>query len=100
MAESKTQGWEYDAAYKLVDLYVKELIERHDKKALDLEGIVEAYLYVLGRLKVSETEMGNIAKEVKKQMTERPETPGESGLKDAVGGKKLSSGLLKALEGL
>lgn len=100
MAESKMPRWEYDAAYRLVDLYVKELIERNDKKSLDLEGIVEAYLYVLGRLRASEAEIDHITKEVKKQLSENPETPEESGLKDAVGGKKLSAGLLKALEGL
>ncbi|MBN2518665.1 MAG: hypothetical protein JXB14_07480 [Candidatus Altiarchaeota archaeon] len=99
MEERRALGWEYDAAYKLVDLYVKELIERHDKRALDLEGIVEAYLYVLGRLRASEAEIDHIAREVKKQLKEHPPED-RSGIKEAVGEKKLSAGLLKALEGL
>ncbi len=92
--------WEHDVAYKLVDLYVKELTERREKKILDIEGLVESYLYVLGRLKASEHEMGDIIKAIKDDMKMSPETPEQSGLKEAVGEKKLSSGLLKALEGM
>lgn len=92
--------WEYDTAYKLVDLYVKELVERRDKKMLDIEGLIEAYLYVLGRLKASEHEMDGIVKAIKESMKKAPEAPGESGMKDAVGKKKLNAGLLKALEGM
>ncbi len=92
--------WGHEVAYKLVDLYVRELTERREKKILDVEGLVESYLYVLGRLKASEHEMGGIVKAIKKDMAEEPESPEKSGLKEAVGDKKLSSGLLKALEGM
>jgi hypothetical protein len=96
--------WEHnkEIAYKLVDLYVKELTERRDKHILDIEGLVESYLYVLGRLKSSEHEMGQIVKAIKEDMAKSPESPDDSGIEDAVGGdkKKLSAGLLKALEGM
>lgn len=103
MAAKKTEcecDWEHDTAYKLVELYVTELTERKDKRILNIEGLVESYLYVLGRLKASEAEMDDIVKAIKEDMKAQPETPKESGLEDAVGKKKLSAGLLKALEGM
>lgn len=93
-------GWEHEAAYRLVDLYVRELTERKDKQMLDLEGVIEAYLYTLGRLRASEKEIERIAGEIRKDMSASPESPTKSGMKQAVGDKKLSAGLLKALEGL
>lgn len=90
--------WQYDVAYRLVDLYVKELTERRDKRMLDIEGLVEAYLYVLGRLKASEHEMEGIVKAIREELRKRPESPESSGMKDAMGGKKVNEGLLKALE--
>jgi len=92
--------WEHETAYKLVDLYVKELIERKDKKVLDIEGLVEAYLYVFGRLKASEHEMDGIVKAIKADLKKQPETPKESGIDNALGKKKMNEGLLKALEGM
>jgi len=92
--------WQYDVAYRLVDLYVKELTERKDKRMLDIEGLVEAYLYVLGRLKASEHEMDNIVKAIQEELRKRPEAPETSGMRDAIGGKKVNEGLLKALERL
>jgi hypothetical protein len=92
--------WEYDVAYKLVDLYVKELTERRDKKMLNIEGLVEAYLYVLGRLKASEHEMGQIVKAVKDELRRKPEVAEASGIKEALGDKKINAGLLKALENM
>jgi hypothetical protein len=96
--------WEHnkEIAYKLVDLYVNELTERKDRQILDIEGLVEAYLYVLGRLKASEHEMGSIVKAIKDDIKRTPENPEDSGIEQAVGGdkKKLSAGLLKALEGM
>ncbi|GEM_PF-1696950 len=91
--------WEHDTAYKLVDLYVRELIQQREKKILDIEGLVEAYLYVLGRLKVSEHEMDNIVEAIKRDIEESPETPEATGMDVAMGGKKLNAGLLKALGG-
>jgi len=93
-----TNTWEYEVAYKLVDLYVKELTERKERRMLDLEGIVEAYLYVLSRLRTGEAELKKISKEIKKQLEENP--PKKTGIEDAIGEKKISAGLLKALEGL
>ena len=92
--------WEHETAYKLVDLYVKELIERKDRKVLDIEGLVEAYLYVFGRLKASEHEMDGIVKAIKADLKKQPETPKESGIDNALGKKKMNEGLLKALEGM
>jgi hypothetical protein len=96
----RTPEWEYDVAYKLVDLYVRELTERRDKQMLNLEGVIEAYLYTLGRLRASEKEIERITSEIRRDMKEAPEPPGKSGMKQAIGDKKLSAGLLKALEGL
>lgn len=92
--------WEHETAYRLVDLYVKELIERKDRKVLDIEGLVEAYLYVLGRLKASEHEMDGIVKAIKEDMRKQPETPKESGISEAIKKKKMNEGLLKALESM
>jgi len=94
------ETWEYETAYKLVELYVTELVERRDKKILDLEGIVEAYLYVLSRLRTGEAELKKISKEIKKQLKENPPKSGETGVSEALGKKRLNAGLLKALEGL
>lgn len=100
-AEAKAEcDWKHDVAYKLVDLYVKELTERRDKKMLNLEGLVEAYFYVLGRLNTGEHEMNNIVKAVREEVKSAPETPKETGMDEAVGKKKLSAGLLKALENM
>ena len=100
----ESSDWEHnkEIAYKIVDLYVKELTERRDKRILDIEGLVESYLYVLGRLKSSEHEMADIVKAIKDDMRASPETAEDSGIEQAVGGekKKLSAGLLKALEGM
>ncbi len=87
--------WEHETAYKLVDLYVKELIERKNMKGLNLEGLVEAYLYVLGRLKGSEHEMDELVRTAKGEIRIRPDT---NGIKEALGDKKVNAGLLKALE--
>jgi hypothetical protein len=99
---NETPDWEHMVAYKLVDLYVKELTERKEKQMLDIEGLVEAYLYTLGRLKASEHEMAHIVKAIKDDLEQRPESPDESGIEQAVGGnkKKVSQGLLKALESM
>ncbi len=99
-AEASAGDWKHDIAYRLVELYIKELTERRDRKILDIEGLVESYLYVLGRLKASEHEMDSIVKAIKKELKKEPEPPEVSGLKDAIGEKKLSAGLLKALEGM
>jgi len=92
--------WKHDIAYKLVDLYVKELTERREKKMLNLEGLVEAYFYVLSRLSTGEHEINSITKAVKEGIREAPESPKETGMDEAVGKKKLSAGLLKALENM
>lgn len=93
--------WEQDIAFRIVELYVKELTERRDKKFLDLNGLIESYLYALGRLKVDQHRMENIVEEIKKSENEvRPSKGSNEGFKEAVGDKKLSAGLLKALEGM
>ncbi len=99
MAKEGTD-WEYEVAYKILDLYVKELTERKDKRMLDIEGLVESYFYILGRLKVGSHEVDQIVKAVRDDLRKNPEGPADSGLRDAVGKKKMSAGLLKALEGM
>jgi len=92
--------WEHDIAYRLVDLYVKELTEHRDKRMLNIEGLVEAYLYVLSRLKSSEHEMGQITKAMKGELKKKPDVAEASGIREAIGGKKVNAGLLKALENM
>jgi len=92
--------WKHDVAYKLVDLYVKELTERKDKKVLNIECLVEAYLYVLGRLEASEHEMGGLVSAIRDELKKRPEAVEKSGIKEAIGEKKINAGLLKALENM
>lgn len=47
-----------EMAYKLVDLYVREISQRGEKRQMGLDTIINAYFYTLMRLKKKKEEMG------------------------------------------
>jgi hypothetical protein len=49
-----------EMAYKLVDLYVREISQRGEKRQMGLDTIINAYFYTLMRLKKKKEEMGII----------------------------------------
>ena len=49
-----------EMAYKLVQLYFEEVARQGFKRTLDLDSIINAYLYALGRLKNKEKELHEI----------------------------------------
>ena len=54
-------------AYKLVDLYVREISQRGEKRQMGLDTIINAYFYTLMRLKKKKDEMGIIEPAVEKE---------------------------------
>lgn len=53
-----------EMAYMLVELYVKEIAERGEKKQMGLETIINAYFYTLQRIQRKKKEMGAVEKSV------------------------------------
>ncbi len=49
-----------EVAYKLVKLYFEEVARQGFKRSLDLDSIINAYLYALGRLRNKDKELGEI----------------------------------------
>src|SRR3989344_9112999 len=49
-----------EMAYKLVQLYFEEVARQGFKRTLDLDSIINAYLYALGRLRNKDKELGEI----------------------------------------
>jgi len=49
-----------EVAYKLVQLYFGEVARQGFKRSLDLDSIINAYLYALGRLRNKDKELGEI----------------------------------------
>ncbi len=49
-----------EMAYKIVHLYFEEVARQGFKRSLDLDSIINAYLYALGRLRNKEKELGEI----------------------------------------
>jgi len=58
-----------EVAYKLVNLYFQEIARLGFKRRLDLDSIINAYLYCLERLKNKEKELESIRAEVMKEET-------------------------------
>jgi hypothetical protein len=53
-----------EMAYMLVELYVKEIAERGEKKQMGLDTIINAYFYTLQRIQRKKKEMGAVAESV------------------------------------
>ncbi len=58
-----------EVAYRLVNLYFQEIARLGFKRRLDLDSIINAYLYSLERLKNKEKELESIRAEVMKEET-------------------------------
>ena len=56
-----------EVAYKLVNLYFQEIARLGFKRRLDLDSIINAYLYSLERLKNKEKELEGIKAAVMKE---------------------------------
>lgn len=65
-----------EMAYRLVEIYVKEVSQRGEKRQMGLDTIINAYFYTLLRLKKKREEMGIIepvVKQEERQMEEEVE---------------------------
>ena len=56
-----------EMAYKLVELYVREISQRGEKRQMGLDTIINAYFYTLTRLKKKKEELGIIEPAVEKE---------------------------------
>lgn len=54
-------------AYRLVDMYIREVSQRGEKRQMGLDTIINAYFYTLMRLKKKKDEMGLIEPAVEKE---------------------------------
>ena len=65
--EKMTLSEDEEMSYRLVDLYVREISQRGEKRQMGLDTIINAYFYTLSRLKKKKQEMGIIAPLVEKE---------------------------------
>jgi len=56
-----------EMAYRLVDMYIREVSQRGEKRQMGLDTIINAYFYTLMRLKKKKDEMGIIEPVVEKE---------------------------------
>ncbi len=56
-----------EMAYRLVDMYIREVSQRGEKRQMGLDTIINAYFYTLMRLKKKKDEMGIIEPAVEKE---------------------------------
>ena len=49
-----------DMAYKLVELYIKEVAQKHEKTSMGLNTVINAYIWSLARIKKKKEELGII----------------------------------------
>ena len=56
-----------EIAYRLVKLYFKEIARLGFKRKLDLDAIINAYMYSLQRLKNKDKEMDELSRFVQKE---------------------------------
>ncbi len=49
-----------EIAFKLVELYVREVSERGERRQMSLDSILNAYMYALKRLRNKEEEINNM----------------------------------------
>jgi spore maturation protein CgeB len=65
--EKMTLSEDEEMAYRLVDLYVREISQRGEKRQMGLNTIINAYFYTLSRLKKKKEEMGILEPLVEKE---------------------------------
>ena len=56
-----------EMAYMLVELYVKEIAEKGEKKDMGLDTIINAYFYTLQRIKKKREELGLVERDVQEE---------------------------------
>ncbi|MBI4214378.1 hypothetical protein HY546_00115 [archaeon] len=56
-----------EIAYRLVELYVREVSQRGEKRQMGLDTIINAYVYTLARLKKKREELGLIEPAVERE---------------------------------
>ena len=56
-----------ETAFKMVELYLRDVSQRGDKKQMGLDTIINAYFYALGRLKNKDKELGLMEEAVEKE---------------------------------
>lgn len=56
-----------EIAYKLVELYVREVSQRGEKRQMGLDTIINAYVYTLARLRKKREELGLVASAVERE---------------------------------
>lgn len=66
-----------EMAYRIVDMYIREVSQRGEKRQMGLDTIINAYFYTLMRLKKKKDEMGLMEPAV-----EREEERMEEGLEE------------------
>ena len=59
-----------EMAFKMVELYLRDVSQRGDKKQMGLDTIINAYFYALGRLQNKDKELGLIEEAVEKEEAE------------------------------
>ena len=59
-----------EMAYKLVELYVREISQRGERRQMGLDTIINAYFYTLLRLRKKRKEMGLLEEAVVKEETQ------------------------------
>jgi len=86
-----------EMAFKMVELYLRDVSQRGDKRQMGLDTIINAYFYALGRLKNKDKELDIIEEAVEKEEEEltgdleqiefdKP-SEGESGVFDFLSGE-------------
>ena len=58
-----------EMAFKMVELYLRDVSQRGDKRQMGLDTIINAYFYALGRLKNKDKELGLMEEAVEKEET-------------------------------
>ncbi|MBI1973265.1 hypothetical protein HYS54_00485 [Candidatus Micrarchaeota archaeon] len=56
-----------EVAYRLVELYVREVSQRGEKRQMGLDTIINAYVYTLARLKKKRDELGLVEAAVERE---------------------------------
>ena len=56
-----------EVAYRLVELYVREVSQRGEKRQMGLDTIINAYVYTLARLRKKREELGLVEGAVERE---------------------------------
>ena len=68
-----------EVAYRLVELYLREVSKSHEKRQMGLDTIMNAYFYALLRIQRKEKEIEALSKAVEDEKSQPPEEEGRAG---------------------